>query len=251
MTCNSTRVSAIKSMISRGGIYVTIYNAMPCTGDNTYVNDELYQFDYELNGNNLITLTGMTSIIGAETDWTPTGVYAISGSVVVTDATGVSGYIENSDYTIDYDLAIITRLTTGDIADLGIVRVSYNWHFECIDEKTGNPNRFCQTCLDSEQGDYPTGVIYYQSTTLKALFKIPNYDSDLGKMGFWKNGDGFLSLPIDVEINAENKSDGGFFCMDKIKIHNVDGVWKVMSQPQSIQMGQFLGKRIHVRKLDF
>ena len=67
----------------------------------------------------------------------------------------------------------------------------------------------------------------------------------------WKLGDAVVSVPINIQVNAKNYSDGGFFCQDKIKIQGVEGIWKVMSMPQTIQMGEFLGKRIHVRKIDY
>lgn len=249
--CPTIRTQAIAGMVERGGVYVTIYNAIPCTGDTIYVNNELYQFDYQLNGDNDIRLTGMTSLIGELTDWTSTSVHILTGSVVITDVSGASGYIENTDYTVSYSTGIITRLTGGSIQDLDIVRVTYNWKLDCIDEKTGNPSRFCQTCKDPEQGNQSTGVIYYQSTTVKALFHIPNYDSPFEKMGVWKIGDGVVSFPYDVEVNAKNLSGGGFFCQDKIKISTQPGIWKVMSMPQSIQLGEFLGKRVHIRKIDY
>lgn len=249
--CPTIRTQALKGMVERGGVYVTIFNAIPCTGDNVYNNSELYQFDTELNGSNSVTLTGATSLIGAKTDWASTSVSIISGSIVVTDASGVSGYNENIDYVVNYPSATITRLNTGIIQNLDIVRVSYGWHFDCVDEKTGNPNRFCNTCKDAEQGNTSTGVIYYQSTTLKALFHIPNYQGEFSKLGVWKLGDGVVTFPYDVQINAKNYSDGGFFCQDKIKIQNVDGIWKLISVPNTIQMGEFLGKRCIIRKIDY
>lgn len=249
--CPNFRTQALQGMVDRGGVYVTIFNSIPCTGTNVYVNNELYQFDYTLNGDNSIILTGATSLIGAQTDWTSTSVNTISGSIVVTDASGASGYTENVDYSVNYSTATITRLLTGNIQDLDIVEVTYSWHFDCIDEKTGNPNRFCETCKDSEQGNAATGVIYYKSTTMKALFHIPNYDSPFEKSGVWKLGDGVITTTSAVDINAVNHTDGGFFCQDKIKIIGQPGIWKVMSMPQTIQMGQYLGKRIHCRKIDY
>jgi hypothetical protein len=247
----SFRTQGVQGLVNRGGVYITIYNSIPCTGDTIYVNDELYQFDLETNDSNSITLTGNESIIGSTTDWTLTGTTVTSGSVVITDALNVSGYIENYDYTVNYDEGIITRSTTGRIEDLDIIKINYSWHIDCIDEKTGAPYRYCKTCLDPEQGDYPTGVIYNTSTRMKGLFHIPNHNSPFEKSGVWKLGDGVVSVPYDVEVNAKNYSDGGFFCMDKIKIEGQPGIWKVMSLPQTIQMGEFLGKRIHIRKIDF
>lgn len=246
----SIRTAAVEGLVSRGGVIVTIYSAIPCTGDTINIDSELQQFDYELNRDNDIVLTGMVNIVGNKIDWS-TGNEIIPGSIVMTDVSGVSGYIENIDYTVDYSTATITRTTTGNIQDLDIVKINYSWHLDCPEEKTGNPNRFCQSCKDPDQGNVSTGVIYYKSTTVKALFHIPNYNSDYSKMGVWKLGDGIVSVPYNIEVNAKNYSDGGFFCQDKIKIQGVDGIWKVMSTPQTIQMGEFLGKRIHCRKIDY
>lgn len=247
----SFRTQAITGMVNRGGVYVTIFNSIPCTGDTFSVSGELYQFDLALNGDNAVTLTGNESIIGAKTDWTLTGTTVVSGSVAVTDVTGASGYIENYDYTVQYDAGTVTRLTTGNLHDLDIIKVSYRWHIDCIDEKTGAPYRYCTSCLDPDQGDYPTGVLYTRATTLRALFHIPNYNSPFEKVGVWKLGDGVVTVPYDVTVNAKNYADGGFFCQDKITISGQPGIWKVMSMPQTIQLGEFLGKRIHVRKIDF
>jgi len=246
----SIRTAAVEGLVSRGGVYVTIYNSMPCTGDNNYIYSELHQFDYDLNNDNDIILTGTTNIIGNSVDW-ETGNEIVSGSIVMTDVSGVTGYLENEDYTIDYSSGTITRLITGKIEDLDIVKVDYTWHLDCPEEKTGNPSRFCNSCKDPDQGNVSTGVIYYQSTTVRALFHIPKYQGDFDKLGVFKLGDGIVSVPYNITVNAKNYSDGGFFCQDKIKIQGVEGVWKVMSMPATIQMGEFLGKKIHVRKIDY
>jgi len=249
--CTSTRVNAIKGMVDRGGVYVTIYNAEPCTGDQITVNNELQQFNYELTGTNSVILYGYESLIGAKVDWDLSGTEVVSGSMVVTDASGVTGYNENIDYTMDYENGTLTRTDTGLLQDLSIIKINYTWHFDCVDEKTGSPFRYCTTCIDPDQGNFPTGVIYTNSTRMKALFHIPNYNSPFEKIGVWKLGDGVVTVPYDVQVNAKNHEDGGFFCQDKIKIDGQPGIWKVMSLPQTIQMGEFLGKRIHVRKIDF
>ena len=249
--CISIRNNAIKGMVDRGGVTVTIYNATPCSGDNLGVSNELQQFNNSLNGDNTIDLTGNESIIGQHTDWTLIGNEIVADSVVVTDSSGVSGYNEGTDYTVDYDLAIITRVVTGAILDLEIVKIHYAWHFDCIDEKTGSPNRLCTSCIDTDQGTYPTGVIYTKETTMKALFHIPTYNSPFEKVGVWKLGDAVITVPYNVQVNANNYEDGGFFCQDKIKVQGQPGILKVMSMPQTITMGEFLGKRIHCRKIDF
>jgi len=249
--CTSFREKGIQEMVNRGGITVTIYNSIPCTGDTISVSGELQQFNLALNGDESATLYGSQSIIGANTDWTFTGTDVISGTLIITDSSGASAYLENIDYTIDYNSAIVTEKPFGSLVDLDIIKCSYNYHIDCVDEKTGGPNRLCRTCIDPDQGAFSTGALYPVATTMMALFHIPNYDSPFEKSGVWKLGDGVVTVPYDVTVNAKNHSDGGFFCQDKIKIHGQDGVWKVMSMPQTIQMGEFLGKRIHVRKIDF
>jgi hypothetical protein len=243
------RASAISSMVDRGGIFCTVYNSTACSGDTTYISNELHQFNYSLYTNNTITLDGRVSLIGATTNWTLSNADIISGSIVVTDTSGASSYIENKDYTVQYEIGTVTRILTGSLKNLDIISVNYSFHLDCIDEKTGNPNRFCKTCKDIDRGNLSTGIIYYQSFTRKALFHIPNYDSPFDKNGIWKQGDAVLTFPYGININATGNS-GQIFLQDKVKILNQPGIWMVMSQPQSIQMGSYLGIRCHLRKIE-
>ena len=243
------RAAGIFDMVDRGGVYVTVYNSTACSGDTTYIANELHQFDYALYTSNAITLDGRTSLIGMNTDWTLSGADIVSGSIVVTDASGVSGYQENTDYTVDLENGTITRKTTGNLFDKDIIKVNYAFHLDCIDEKTGNPSRFCNTCKDPDRGDVSTGIIYNNSFTRKALFHIPNYDSPFEKNGVWKQGDAVLTFPYGININATGVP-GGIFLQDKVKIIGQVGVWIIISQPQSIQMGQYLGLRCHLRKVE-
>jgi hypothetical protein len=240
---------AVYQMVQDGGVYVTIYNSIACSGDTTFVTGELQQFDSIQNGDNSVTLDGRISLIGATTDWTLSNADIVSGSIYITDVSGVSGYNENVDYTMNYDNGVITRLTTGMIQDLDTVKINYSFHLDCIDEKTGNPNRFCKTCKDPDQANVSTGIIYYNAHTVKGLFHIPTFNSPFDKNGVWKLGDGVLSFAINETIDATGIA-GGIFLQDKVKIIGRPGIWRVMSAPQTIQLGQFLGIRCHLRKIE-
>lgn len=155
-----------------------------------------------------------------------------------------STYIEDTDYTVDYEEGVVTRITSGNIPARATVEVDYQYHHPCLDPKTGAPRRNCSSCNGF-------GFISSPEEDIRGLFHIPNYDSPLTQAGYWQKGDAFFTVPELSDFNditAEPQGDDGFFVRDMIKIDNK--YWLVMTKPQSFNLqNKFLGRKLHLRMI--
>lgn len=155
-----------------------------------------------------------------------------------------SSYSEGTDFTVDYEEGIVTRLENGSIPFGQTVEVAYNYTHPCLDPKTGAPRRNCLSCNGF-------GFISLPQERIRGLFHIPNYDSPLTQAGYWQMGDAFFTVPelsTFNDITAEPKGDEGFFVRDMLIIDNK--YWLVMTKPQSFNLqNQFLGRKLHLRMI--
>jgi len=142
ITDESFFVTSYDVAISLDHLNLTTSSVIVTTTDGltTYVEDTDYTIDY-VNGTITVLSTGtMEDSTEAVVDESFTSSFDIavslahsdlvSGSVVVTTTDGVTTYVEDTDYTIDYTNGTITVLSTGAMLDATAYYIDYTYNVD-------------------------------------------------------------------------------------------------------------------------
>ena len=233
------RADVVKDFISFIGFEAQWYKVIICPGPKYRVIGEQQQF---VPPSDVITLDGFLSLIGATTDWTQPGTHITQASVSVQDSSGIVTYVINKDYTVDYDGGQITRLDTGTIPSTGNVLVNYTWKEPDISPSTGNPRIDCPIC----EGE---GRIFASPVSVMGLMHVPQFNSPLTELGYFRFGDCFFTVAPDTPIGITSANDAHLLIRDKVIVNNRE--YRVMAEGSTLNMqDEVLGIRLHLRLLE-
>jgi hypothetical protein len=242
------RLSIVQSQIERGGINVAWYSSTPLTEAKYIVTDERQQL---ITGTSsaisICVLNGIVNMIGVTTNWSNSETYIKRGTVVVRSDDKTIKYVEDIDYTVDYESGIITRTDTSSIPIASYIRIDYNWYQPYINPETGNPRN------DSTNSSDGTGVVYNFVRNIIGIFHIPNYSSELTKIGYWEIGDAFFTTTSLYDLKSRGTPVNNLYIRDILVIN--DGiqsqVWRIITKPQTIQIaGEYIAHKVHIRKIE-
>jgi len=242
------RINVVANQLERGGMPAVVYAPTKCELAIYPVVDEVHQLiPRTYSTDDYCTLTGEESIIGATTDWTAPDTKIKLRSVTVKNVDKTITYIESStgDYTVDYEAGEIIRNDVSRIPVGSSISVSYRWQEPCLNPETGAPRPDCPICGGN-------GVIYTLAANIIGLFHIPNYDSQLAKVGYFEIGDAFFTTSSTYNFGAGGDGTGNLYTRDILVINDgtIDQVWRVLAKPNTIQLaGEYLAKKLHIRKI--
>lgn len=225
----------IWEQIERGGVDALYYKALIHERSLYTTVDELY-FDGSTNDK---TLLGDVSPIGRTTVWGQSEAHIVSGTVSITD--GTTTFVEGTDYTVNYETGVVTRIPKHAIPLKKTVFCGYQWQIRCVDLSTGNPRHDCPQCRGK-------GFIWQAPVKIKGLMHIPNYDSPFTKLGYFEQGDVEFTVPYNVDLGVGPQGIDNLFLRDRVDVAGES--WRIMYKPQSIQMqNQYIAKKLHLRRL--
>jgi hypothetical protein len=241
------RLSVVKSQIERGGITAQWWSASPLSEARYIVTDERQRLAFGAdNIKNFCTLDGIVNMIGVKIDWTKPETFIKTGTVVVKNDDKTIRYTENIDYIIDYENGEIIRADESLIPVSSYIRIDYAWQQPYVDPETGNPR---DDSIDSDG----TGVVYNFVQNIIGLFKIPNYSSELTKIGFWEIGDAFFTTTSLYDLKSRGNSVNNLYIRDILVINDglQNQIWRIITKPQTISMaGEYLAHKVHIRKIE-
>ena len=107
-----TLTAAVRAIFAQGGARVVAVNALEKSQHKTDVAAADKTFAAVANGDNFD--------LGDE--------HVVNGTVVITNQAGTTTYDEGDDYTVNYDMGIVTRNAAGAIGVAETVKAAYSWY---------------------------------------------------------------------------------------------------------------------------